>query len=305
MNFPKILKDGGLIYLLAPSSPLSKDQPVEGIATAVERLGFRVRIGKSCRGWTPRGYAAAAPELRAEDINLAFSSPDVDAIWCVRGGSTAWQVLPYLDYELIRANPKPFIGYSDITTLHLAFQQRCSLATFHGPTANGALKWKPEDFSWRSLWAALGSWETLAAENPPGEPIDVLRPGKANGVLTGGNLSLIAAGMGTPWQIDAKGKILYLEDTGEDVYSLDEMLSQLKYGGIFDGASGVLLGAFTNCQNTYNEDFGPQELLRDFFRDYPGPVVCNLRSAHCSPKSTLPLGAVCYIDGCTVKFRRF
>ncbi len=170
--------------------------------------------------------------------------------------------------------------------------------TYHGPTANRVFGWGEGDgFSWPSLCRALGEWEELAVENPPGEPIVALRPGQAEGRLTGGNLSLVAASLGTPWQIDARDKILFLEDVGEGVYALERMLCQLRYAGVFDQAAGVVLGDFTRCRNSYREDYGPGELVRDFFGDYPKPILSNVRSAHVSPMVTLPMGAWCRVDG--------
>lgn len=299
MIFPPPLKPGGTVLLAAPSSPLAESQPVEAIAGAVEALGYRVRVGASCRGTSPCGYAAAPPEVRAADLNGGFADPAVDAIWCVRGGSTAWQLPGLLDPRLIAANPKPFIGFSDVTTLHLFLQKRCGLITFHGPTANKALGWAEEGFSWASLRAALEMRETLAFENPPGEPVAPLRPGRASGELVGGNLSLVVQSLGTPWQIETAGRILYLEDVDEGVYALDRMLSQLRLAGVLSAAAGLVFGAFTECRNAYRADYGPQALLADLFRDWPAPVLCNVRSAHCRPMATLPLGAVCAIDGGT------
>lgn len=298
MVFPPSVKPGDTVMLVSPSSPLVKDQPVEELAQLVETLGFRVRVGASCHSSTARGYAAAPPEVRAADIHTGFADPSVRAVWCTRGGSTAWQLLPLLDYDLIRANPKPLIGFSDVTTLHLAVGQRCGLVTYHGPTANRVFGWGEGDsFSWPNLLRALGNWGELAVENPPGEPIVPLRTGQAEGRLTGGNLSLVAASLGTPWQIDARGKILFLEDVGEGVYALERMLCQLRYAGVFDQAAGVVLGDFTRCRNSYREDYGPGELVRDFFADYPKPVLSNVRSAHVSPMVTLPMGAWCQVDG--------
>lgn len=304
MRFPQRLKKGGTILLVSPSSPLSAEQPVEAVAAEVEKLGFRVKIGDSCRASTPSGYAAAPAEVRAADLNRGFTDRSIDAIWCTRGGSTAWQILRLLDYPAIAAHPKPFIGFSDITTLHLAIQQRCGFVTFHGPTANRS--WQDDPFSWQSLWAALEMGECLPIENPPGEEIKVLRPGRACGRLTGGNLSLVTTSVGTPWQIDARGCILYLEDVGEDVYALEEMLWQLRSASVLDSAAGLVFGAFTNCRNAYREDYGPDALLKDLFAGWSKPVLYNVRSAHCSPMVTLPLGTVCAVDGCrgTMTVRR-
>ena len=296
MRFPPRLKKGDTILLVSLSSPLAVDQPVEAIAAEVEKLGFRVRIGNSCRTSAPSGYAAAPAEVRAADLNEGFTDPKIAAVWCTRGGSTAWQILHLLDYPAIAAHPKPFIGFSDITTLHLAIQQRCGFVTFHGPTANWIFGWKDDPFSWQSLWAALEMGKCLPIENPPGEEIKVLRPGHACGRLIGGNLSLVTTSLGTPWQIDARNCILYLEYVGEAVYALEEMLWQLKYNGVLDSAAGLVFGDFTKCRNDYREDYGPEALLKDFFAGWPKPILYNVRSAHCRPMVTLPMGTMCTID---------
>ena len=254
--------------------------------------------GGACPAGGDIGVPGAGRRVLPLQHRQGFADPSVRAVWCTRGGSTAWQLLPLLDYDLIRANPKPLIGFSDVTTLHLAVGQRCGLVTYHGPTANRVFGWREGDgFSWPSLCRALGEWEELAVENPPGEPIVALRPGQAEGRLTGGNLSLVAASLGTPWQVDARGKILFLEDVREGVYALERMLCQLRYAGILDRTAAVVFGPFTSCRNAYREDYGPLELLRDFFAEYPKPVIANVRSAHCMPMVTLPLGACCQVDG--------
>lgn len=168
MKFPQKLKKGDMILLVSPSSPLSKDQPVGEIAAAIENLGYRVKIGDSCRDSTSSGYAAAPASVRAADLNEGFADPAVAAIWCTRGGSTAWQILPLLDYGCIAAHPKPLIGFSDVTSLHLAIQQRCGFVTFHGPTANRIFGWEDDQFSWQSIQAALEMRECLQILNPPG-----------------------------------------------------------------------------------------------------------------------------------------
>ena len=122
MIFPPKLRKGDTILLVSPSSPLKAEEPIERIARAVEERGYRVRIGASCREETTCGYAAASAATRARDINMAFADPAIKGIWCTRGGSTSARILPLLDYDLIRANPKPFLGFSDVTSLHMAIQ---------------------------------------------------------------------------------------------------------------------------------------------------------------------------------------
>ena len=298
MIYPSPPRPGDLIALVCPSSPLSEKESLEDIRAAVQALGFRVRLTPSCHNRTKCGYAAAPASVRAQDITVSFADADVKAVWCVRGGSTAWQVLPRLDYDTIAYNPKPFIGFSDVTSLHLALNQRCGLVTFHGPTANRAPGWRQSDgFSWHSLQRALSAETGFVIENPPGEPIQVLRPGRASGELTGGNLSLVAASVGTPWQINARDRVLFLEDVGEKLYALDRMLSQLLYAGILEAASALVFGCFSKCHNAYRASYDSRELLRDFFAGWRKPVLYNVRSAHCSPMVTLPLGAMCTVDG--------
>ena len=180
MIIPPKLKFGDTVALISTSSPLQGGETIEDIAAGVEALGFRVWIGESCRGAAKCGYSAAPPEVRAKDIHRAFSDDSIAAVWCTRGGSTAWQILPLLDYDLIAANPKPFIGFSDVTTLHMAFQQRCGMVTYHGPTANRVLRWGEQDsFSWPTLWSVLNMEGTLEIPNPVGEEIQRIRPGCA------------------------------------------------------------------------------------------------------------------------------
>ncbi len=295
MIFPPCPRPGDTIALISPSSSLTEERPVEAIAAALERAGYRVWPGKSTHGADPDGYAAPT-EARVRDIHRAFGDPEIKAVWCTRGGETAWRLLGHLDWDLIAAHPKPFIGFSDVTTLHTAIGQRCGFVTFHGPMASTLLQ-GTGDFTWRSLRAALEMGDCLPIQNPPGESVICLRPGRARGILTGGNLSLIAAGVGTPWQIDARGKILFLEDVGEEVYALERMLAQLAYAGIFDQAAGVVLGTFADCPNERRPEWGPEALVEWFFRGYPKPVLMNVRSAHyCDPMVTLPLGTVCTVD---------
>ena len=204
MIFPPQCKKGGTVLLTALSSPLTGGQSIADIAAGVEGLGFRVQVGETCQASTARGYAAAPPELRARELHNAFASPGIDAIWCVRGGSTAWQLLPLLDSGLIAANPKPFIGFSDVTTLHMALQQRCGLVSYHGPTANRVPDWGTDRFSWPGLLSALEMTGALPIENPPGEPIHVIRPGRAQGgtswTLRGGfSIWRMWERQSTPW----------------------------------------------------------------------------------------------------------
>lgn len=299
MRFPPSFHAGDTVALVATSSPPSPkdaEATVRRTVAALEQRGYRVWQAPSLRVATERGYAAAPADMRAADLHQAFRDPAIRAVWAIRGGSTAMELLPLLDYELIRANPKPFIGFSDVTALHAVLPQRCGFVTFHGPVAKH-LGEEPDAFTLTSLFHTLGPWERLTVENPPDAPLRSLRGGVAEGELTGGNLSLIAALMGTPYQPDTRGRLLFLEDVGEAVYRLDRLLRQLKLGGLFADAAGVVLGDFTNCRNGYREEYGAAELLRDFFADYDKPVLAGLRAGHCRPTVTLPMGCRGRLDG--------
>ena len=295
MIYPNPPKPGDTILLVAPSSPLkpSETVTVETITAGLQRMGFKVREGASVRTHTRRGYAAADPQLRADDLNRGFADDSIAAIWPVRGGSTAAQVVPLLDYEMIRRHPKPLMGFSDITALHMALHEKAGLATFHAPNASIAINWDDADYSCRSLKKVLFMEKSCEFENVPGRPIRVYRPGEARGTLVGGNLSLVSEAVGTPYGLDTRGKVLFLEDIGENVYRLELMLTQIKHAGMFDRAVGVLLGDFTDCHNEYSDTYTAEELLDDFFADFPIPVYRGLTAGHIDDNGALPLGTMC------------
>jgi muramoyltetrapeptide carboxypeptidase len=228
----------------------------------------------------------------------------VDAIFCIRGGYGAMRILDQLDYELIRQHPKIFVGFSDITALHIALLNKCDLATFHAPMAvswsNGAL----DDFSRESMYKALMHAEPMGElVNPPEYPKQTVNPGKADGLLVGGNLMLIASSLGTPWEIDTKDRIIFIEEVGERTYCVDRMLTQLRLAGKFDECVGVVFGDFADCPIEYPE-FGLslEAIIRDVVAPCGKPVFTGLRCGHCTPKLTLPFGVKCRMDAdeCTL-----
>lgn len=293
LTLPPALRPGDTVALVAPASPASPER-WRGAKQALERLGYRVRLGER-RSAAPSGYAAGPPKARAEELNRLFADPEIRAIWCVRGGYTAARLLPLLDYPRIAGTPKVFVGYSDITCLHGALNQRCGFVTYHGPMAATDLAEQPNPETVASLRAALAGESCFC--DPGGKPLSCLRPGEARGILTGGNLTLIASQLGTPWALEPEGKVLFLEEVGEPVPALERLLTQLADAGIFERAAGVLLGSFSGCKNRFWPEYGPMELFRDFFRDCSKPVLAGLSCGHCCPNGTLPLGRMCQVDG--------
>lgn len=293
MIFPDSLRPGDAVALTAPSSPVSAEE-AERCAAYIESLGYSVKAGESLRS-SLHGYMAGTGKARAAELNAMFADKEVRAIFCVRGGDTSAHAVEYIDPGIAAANPKIFVGYSDITNYHTIFN-RAGLATFHGPMVKSNMIDGFDDYSREAFWKMLNMGATASLENPPGVEIKTARAGRACGRLTGGNLALITSMLGTPYEIDAKDKILFIEDVDESVRRVDRMLHHLKFSGKLDDAAGVVVGSFEGCVNEKDPGYGLEELIHEFFADYPKPVLYNVQAGHCFPTATLPLGATCEIN---------
>lgn len=261
----------------------------------MEDLGFEVVLGESCRGC--HGFLSGSDELRAKDINEMFKDKSIKGIFAIRGGYGAARLLDMLDYKMIKKNPKVFAGYSDVTALHNVLNEKCKLITFHTPMASGLCTSADEytmDFYNRNIF----SNEPLGKlKNPEGQEIKTLAPGKAKGKLVGGNLSLVVSSMGTPYELDTKGKILFLEDVGEYPYRIDRMLLQLKQCGKFKDAAGIILGAWTDCKaNEGDNSLSLIEVFEELIKPENKPTIYNVVCGHCMPTMSLPLGAIVKIN---------
>ena len=302
MKYGKKLKFGDTIGLIAPSGAVRTEGAVARAVEETKRMGFKVKLGESAQ--QKYGYLSGTDEVRARDINNMFADDEVDAIICIRGGYGAMRILDKLDYEMIAKHPKIFAGFSDITALHIALLNRCDLATFHAPMAVGWADGPMDDFSRESMYKALMHAEPMGElVNPPEYEKKTVNPGIAEGTLVGGNLMLITSSLGTPWEIDTKGRILFIEEVSERTYCVDRMLTQLRLAGKFDDCAGVVFGDFADCNIEYPE-FGLtlEEIIRDVVAPCGKPIFTGLRCGHCSPKLTLPLGVKCRMDAdaCTL-----
>ncbi|AOY75045.1 S66 peptidase family protein [Clostridium formicaceticum] len=286
---PKALELGDTIGIIAPASPSTKKK-IDLAKEKLNALGYKVRVGKSC--YAAHGYLAGKDDLRAEDVNHMFEDEMIKGIICLRGGYGATKILDKLDFKAIENNPKVFVGYSDITALHLAINQKCHLVTFHGPMAASDFAGDMEDFTRVSFLKAVTTSHPMEdTENPVSEKLKCLVEGEATGKIIGGNLSLIAATMGTPYEIDTKGKLLFLEDIGEAPYRIDRMLTQLALAGKFHDAVGIILGDFKDCEASQEEkSLDLMEVFKEIILPYGKPTVYNLKAGHCSPMLTLPFG---------------
>ncbi|MBS4196010.1 S66 peptidase family protein [Lederbergia citri] len=289
------LKQGDTIGLTAPAGPVTKER-LQLAVSKIKEMGFDVEIGDTCYEYYG-GYLAGTPEQRANELNSMFVNQNILAIFCLRGGYGSLHLLPLLDYETISKNPKLFVGYSDITALHIAFQQKCHLPTIHGPMPASDLI-DAEDFTIQSLYSALTKFPfEWRLENPESEPACCLVPGFANGMMTGGNLSVIVSTLGTPFEIDTKGKILFLEDVGEEPYRIDRMLTQLVLAGKVSDASGIVLGTWTECSSErYADGFQIEDLFEKIIAPIGKPTIFNVKAGHCKPSLSLPLGLSAHLD---------
>jgi muramoyltetrapeptide carboxypeptidase len=294
-----MLRIGDTVGLVAPAGPVRAHAHLAQAVAAIEALGLRVVVGQSC--YARRAYLAGADDVRARDLVTLFADPQIAGIFCLRGGYGSMRLLDRLDFDLIARHPKVFLGYSDITALHLALGQRAGVITFHGPMpASDFIRPGFDEYARRRLLDALMSPEPLGEIlcSPEAPAIEVVVPGSAAGRLTGGNLSVICALMGTPFEIDTRGAILVLEDIGEESYRIDRMLTQLRLAGKLDDAAGVVIGEFTGWEATEPHNYAPiGDVIADILRPLGKPVLRNLCCRHGRYNATLPLGAQARIDG--------
>lgn len=287
---PKRLRPGDTIGVIAPASPGEREIALAGVRW-LEEQGYQVELGASF--YQETGYLAGTDSLRAADINTMFALPGVDGIVCLRGGYGSMRLLEKIDYELIQAHPKVFVGYSDITALHISISQRTGLITFHGPMVASDMGKCLSNYTQEHFWRAVSYAEPLdILVNPPlAAPPVSIASGKAEGRLAGGNLSLVASTLGTPYEIDTKDKILFLEEVGEAPYRIDRMLTQLLLAGKLQAAAGIVFDVCAGCDRGDNEpDFTVEEVLRDRLSNLHKPVIAHLYFGHTPDKVTLPIG---------------
>lgn len=287
------LKLGDTIGIVAPAS-FTRFENVLEAKKNIEAMGYKVVLGK-CTEKKWHSYAGTDEE-RASEINEFFADKNIDAIVCMRGGYGCNRLIELVDFELIRKNPKIFVGYSDITTLHMAINEKTGLVTFHGPMAVSNFTGDYNTDTYKNFVDLLSNpLEKREIKNFSKE-LEVISEGRASGRLVGGNLATLIATLGTEYDLDYSGKILFLEEIGERSYRVDRFLNQLKKHGVFEKVEGVILGDFKDCPPASENDMTLQEVFEDYFKNLGKPVISNLESGHSEPMLTLPLGAMCEID---------
>ena len=300
---PKRLSQGNTVALVAPANATFNSVELQIARESLEALGFKVKIGAHLLA--RHGYLAGEDKARADDINKAFADSSVDAVHAIRGGWGSARLLPYLDFDAIRRNPKILIGYSDITALLLAIHAKTGLITFHGPIGLG--RW--DNFSLEYYKRVLVNGEQVIYVNKQGlsdrnalvqtefrtQPIV---PGKARGRLLGGNLTVMTAILGSPYVPDWDNAILFTEDVGEDYYRIDRMLTQLKLAGVLGKIKGFVFGSCSEC-GPGNGNFGAltlEEIFADHVKPLGVPAWQGAMIGHGQPQWTLPVGAEVEID---------
>lgn len=310
---PPSLKFGDTIAIVSPSSAV----PTHILSQSEKRirlLGFNPVLFPSV--YMKYGHLSAPDSQRANDINNAFADKDINGIICLCGGTGSTRILPMLDFELIKHNPKVFVGYSDITGIHVAINRICHMLTYHGPMA--ATKFIDLDttpytidcYSINSLLDNITSTTPIGMyKNYDNSMLISLNGGVVHGELIGGNLSLLVATLGSPYEIDCKGKILFIEDVDEHVYCIDRMLTSLALAGKFDDCIGFIIGTFNNCTQQYKGydefyDLPLGEVINNTIVPYKKPIITNFLAGHNTPQPTLPFGrqVILDADNCTVTF---
>jgi muramoyltetrapeptide carboxypeptidase len=284
------LQPGARVALVAPAGPLSLPSDIDRATANTRALGWLPVVGEHVR--ERQDYFAGYDDERLADLNAALRDDSIDAVWCLRGGYGAMRLLEGLDYEALRRTPKPVIGYSDITAFHCAISTRCGLATIHGPTARTKLT----AFSERSLRAAV-----LRDGDPCGTAPNArtLVGGCVRGHLVGGNLALLSALHGTPYQPRYEGAILVLEDVNEQPYRIERMLLQLRLSGALQSCAGLAFGAFTNTGER-DAGLGGTRTLDAVLReaaDIAGvPALAGIPMGHIDDQWSVPLGMEAELD---------
>ncbi len=300
---PKALKPGDTVALITPSTEVIDPDRLALAAKTLKYFGLRVKMGINV-GKRSVNYGSSV-NARLDDLHAMFNDKAVDAVFAVRGGYGSGHLLDKIDYSLIRKNPKIFLGYSDITAMHLAIYKRAGIVSFHGPVAISAYT----DYTQASFRKALfgtkpiGKLTNPPESNPlrPDHNLRTIRSGKASGQLIGGNLSLITATMGTEFEIDTRGKIFFIEDVDEQPYSLDRMLTQLRLAGKLDDAAGIIFGECADCRP---RDYKPSlaspyslgEVIDNILGGLKIPVLYGLTIGHTEDQLTLPLGVKATLD---------
>nr|WP_050478704.1 LD-carboxypeptidase [Herbaspirillum rhizosphaerae] len=303
------LRPGDTIGVIAPAS--AANGKAQDVASWIASRGYVPHIYSSASS-SSDDYLSSSDSQRLHDLHAAFANPDVKAIFCLRGGDGSGRLLDSIDYDLLKTNAKIFVGYSDITALHIAIARRAGFVTFHGPMLTSDFLRNKQAPTESSLFDLLrGDIPRFTWLSHPDQfPLQTIRTGIAQGRLAGGNLAIIGSTLGTPYEIDLHDAILFIEDTGEPPRKIDRLLTQLRLAGKFTGLQGVLIGDFSDINEP--DDIEDKTLLnrqridtlwRQMLAPLNVPVLAGWQSGHSDPNLTLPLGAQVTLDADNKRLR--
>ena len=293
MRTPRALSSGDRLAVVAPASPFNREDLDRGV-DELRRLGFEPVYSESL--FARERYVAGAPAVRAAAITAAWRDPSIAGVIGVRGGYGSAQILPLLDRDEARRACKPFVGYSDLTSLLTFLTLGCDLVAFHGPMLAGRLARGADGYDAHTFVSALCRQEPMGELTPPG--LESIRPGEAGGPLLGGTLTQLLASLGTPFAFaPPAGYVLFLDEVGERPYRLDRMVTQLRHAGLLARAAAIVIGELPKCDEP-SGDPTARAVMADLFADFPGPVVVGFPSGHTvGPAMTLPFGVACRVIG--------
>jgi muramoyltetrapeptide carboxypeptidase len=298
---PPKLTAGSRIALIAPAGPLLERDDLVRAEALCRALGYEPVLGKNA--YSRLGYLAGSDDDRISDLNWALQDPSISAIWCLRGGYGITRILDRVDYQAMARQPKPLIGFSDISALLNAVTTASRVVTFHGPVARAAMP----GFSRSHFERVLARTDAAGGLGRLAQPGDVLVPhehrlvtlqgGTAEGPLFGGNLTLMQCLIGTPWFPDLSGAILFLEDVGEQLYRVDRSLAHLRAVGALGRLAGVVIGRFTELDRAGRDGaLGFDQVLTTYFAPLSIPVAYGFPIGHIEAQWTLPLGVRARLD---------
>ncbi|MDT7836812.1 S66 peptidase family protein [Aquabacterium sp. OR-4] len=286
------LAPGATLAIIAPAGPAAAER-VAAVPALLQAQGWQARLYPGCHARHPAHEFLSGPDAqRLADLQAAFADPQVDAVWCLRGGHGSARLLPAMDVAQLARRPKLLIGYSDITALHLLLD-RLGWPTLHAPMPASDLLLPGREADAQALFTRLRQgWSAGEVLAPPLLPGAWRVPGTVQGRLLGGNLSLLAALCGTPWQPRTEGALLFIEEVGEPAYRIDRCLLQLRLAGLLEQAAGFVLGSFTDGAAVADTE----AVLREHLAGLGKPVLAGWPTGHGSPHQPLPLGVAARLD---------
>ena len=294
---PKKLESGDVIGIVSPASSPDKLEKIENGVKYLEKLGYRVEIGKNVG--KVHGYLAGSDDDRLSDLHEMFKNKNVKAIFSIRGGYGAGRLLDKLDFNLIKKNPKIFVGYSDITSLQLAILKKTGLISFAGPMLATDFSGDVNEFAEENFWKVITSSKKIGKlHNPRDEKFYAISSGRGEGPILGGNLAVLSSLMGTEYLPNFKNSILMLEDIGESPYRIDRLLNQFKLAKVLDTVNGIILGRFVDCyeKDKSKDTIKLNEVIEHYFSNLKIPVLYSFSHGHIKENITVPLGVNCKLN---------